>query len=154
MAEPYRLLFVCTGNICRSPMAEGIAAAYAARRGRPIEVRSAGVLGLIDERADAYAVEVCDELGIDLSAHRSRGLTDALVGWADYILVMELGHAQVIRDRFPSAEAKVLMLGTFGGQMEIADPVGTTRYRFRRSRDELRRCVEVLIDRLPPRDPR
>ncbi len=151
MSKAHHLYFVCTGNICRSPMAEVLAAWYAERRGRPVEVRSGGTLGIENAPADNHAIEVCEELGVDLRGHRSSPITADDIAWSDWILVMELAHANKIRDRFPDADNKLLMLGTFGGSLEISDPIGANRYRFRTIRDEIRRSIEVFVDRLPPR---
>ncbi|MCB9741881.1 MAG: low molecular weight phosphotyrosine protein phosphatase [Alphaproteobacteria bacterium] len=150
---PTRLLMVCTGNICRSPMAEGLARHYAAQRGRALEVASASVLGLDGQPAHKLAVKVMKELGIDISAHRAQPVTPELVEEADYILVMELAHAAELRDRYPEADDRILLLGTFGGKMELEDPIHGWRWRFRRSRDDIRRCVESFIDQLPAEAP-
>jgi len=149
--EPYRLLFVCTGNICRSPMAAGLARAYAAQRGWAVEVGSAGMLDLKGRPAEPNAIRVMEEIGIDLRAHQARGVTSELVTWADYVLAMELGHCTELRRRYPELEDRVMLLGSFGGIMEIADPMGGWRWRFRRTRDEIKTCVESFMDQLPPR---
>lgn len=148
---PRHVLVVCTANICRSPMAEGLLKAAADRRGRPVAVKSGGVMGLIGRPADPKAVKVCKELDIDLSAHRSQGIDAATVAWADFILVMELRHQIELHRRFPESEGKVMLLGNFGGMHEIDDPVGGWTFRFRRSRDRLQRCVEAFLDQLPVR---
>jgi len=148
--RPRQLLFVCTGNICRSPMAEGMAREYAQARGWSVEVRSGGILGIMDKPADPLAVKVMEEIGIDISGHRSGGVDDALVAWADHILVMELGHTMRLRERHPGSEDKTLMLGNFGGMMQVQDPIGGWRWKFRRCRDGLLRCVKGFMDQLPP----
>lgn len=132
-------------------MAEGIARAYAAQRSWAVEVRSSGTRAIPGNPAAANAVKACREIEIDLSAHRSQPMSDELVAWADRILVMEMRHARDLREEFPGADAKIQMLGTFGGIMEVADPYGGWIWRFRRSRDEIQRCVEAFMDRLPPR---
>ncbi len=147
--RPYRLLFVCTGNICRSPMAQGLARWYADTTGRALEIRGASTLGLADYPADPNAVAVCAELGVDIGGHRSVPLSQVAIDWADYVLVMEFHHATHIRQHHPSVGERMLMLGNFGGVPEIADPIGGWRFQFRRSRDEIRRCVEAFIERLP-----
>ena len=149
--RPYHLLFVCTANICRSPMAEGLALDYARRRGWAAEARSAGVMGLVGKDAAANAVRVLREKGIDISGHKSQGVRSDLIDWSDHVLVMELRHAIELRQRYPTQEDKILQLGSFGGVMEIGDPYGGWRWRFRRSRDEIQRCVEAFMDNLPPR---
>ena len=151
--RPYHLLFVCTANICRSPMAEGLARHYAAQRGWSVRVRSGGTMGLIGKSAAKNAVRALSEVGIDISDHKSKGISDEMVHWADHILVMELAHAVKLRKRHPilADSDRVHQLASFGGMMEIGDPVGGWRWRFRRSRDEIRRCVETFMDNLPPR---
>ena len=153
MGRPHHVLFVCSGNICRSPMAEGLARAYAAATRRSMEVRSAGTLGIIDHPADSKAVAVCAEVGVDISGHLSQGLSEDLVSWADYVLVMEYGHARHLRDHYPEVGDDLLMLGAFGGLFEIEDPIGSWKLKFRRSRDEIDRCVRAFVDRLPPEQP-
>jgi protein-tyrosine phosphatase len=150
-AAPHRLLFVCTANICRSPMAEELARLYAEDRGWWVEARSAGTHALVDEPAAPNSQKAIREVGGDLTRHRAQAVSDELVAWADRILVMELRHAQHVRESHPGADEKVQLLGTFGGMMEIGDPYGSWIFRYRSSRDEIRRCVEAMLDRLPPR---
>lgn len=145
-----QLLMICAGNICRSPMAEYLARDYAQKRGREIEVRSASLLGLKGSTAHRYSMWAMREIGIDISAHRAQPLSEELVRNADYILVMELAQAAELRTMFPEAGDKILTLGTFGGLMDIPDPLGSLWWTFRKRRDEIRRCVEGFIDHLPP----
>ena len=149
--RPYHLLFVCTANICRSPMAEGLARDYAMKRGWSVECRSGGIMGLIGRPAAKNAVRVLNEVNIDISGHRSSGITSEMVDWADHILVMELRHAIKLRERHSNLGSKVLQLGSFGGLVEVKDPVGGWRWKFRRSRDDIERCVQAFMDNLPPR---
>ena len=143
-----RLLMVCTGNICRSPMAAGIAQDYGFRRMRNVEVRSASVLGLVDKPAHKHAIKVMLELEIDISAHRSQPVTPEIVAWADYILGMEINHSATLRERYPEADDKILLLPTFGGLVEITDPLGGWRGRFRRCWDDIQRCTMAFVDQL------
>ena len=149
--RPYHLLFVCTANICRSPMAEGLAQDYSRRRGWAVECRSGGLMGLIDKAAAKNAVRVLKEINIDIGNHCSGGVTNEMVEWADHILVMELRHAISLRKRHSDLGSKVLQLGSFGGMVEVQDPVGGWRWKFRQSRDDIQRCVEAFMDNLPPR---
>jgi protein-tyrosine-phosphatase len=149
--EPYRLLFVCTANICRSPMAEGLARMYADTRGWVVEARSAGTHALPGNPAAPNSVKVIRELGGDITEHRSQPISDELVEWADRILVMEMRHAQSIRERHAAADEKIQLLGTFGGLVEIDDPYGSWIFTYRRRVRDIQRCVETFMDRLPPR---
>ncbi len=152
VVEPHRLLFVCTANICRSPMGEAFAREYGRERGWALEARSCGVNALAGNDAAPRSVRAMKELGIDITTHRSSPLDAEHVAWASYILVMEIRHATRVHEAFPEADGRVLMLGNFGGVMEIEDPYGSWFMRsYRRSRDEIQRCVHTFIDRLPAR---
>ncbi len=151
VSKPHHLLFVCTANIARSPMAEAFARQYADERGWDILAKSAGTHAIEGEPAAPHSVKVCKELGADCADHRSQPMTDELVAWADRILVMEMRHASSIRERFPASDEKLQLLGTFGGLVEIGDPYGSWVFTYRKRRDEIRACVESLMDRLPPR---
>jgi protein-tyrosine-phosphatase len=151
VSAPHRLLFVCTANIARSPIAEAVARQYAAERGWWVEVQSAGTHAVPGEPAAPNSVKVSREIGADCSEHRSQPMTDELVAWADRILVMEMRHASNLRERFPAADEKVQLLGTFGGLVEIGDPYGSWVFTYRKRRDEIVACVEAFMDRLPPR---
>jgi protein-tyrosine-phosphatase len=143
-------MFVCTANICRSPMAEGLARAEADRRGLPVELRSGGVLGLQDRAAAPNAIKACKEVGVDISAHGSSGVTAEDVAWVDAVLVMEIRHQQELHARFPQLEGRVVLLGTFGGRPEIDDPIGSWMWRFRRTRKDITRCIERFYELLDP----
>jgi protein-tyrosine phosphatase len=151
VVAPYRFLIVCSGNICRSPMAEAFIRHQADVRGWRIETRSGGTLNIRGRPADPLAIRVMGEREIDLKGHISRGVEADDVAWADWILVMEIGHRQQLRDRFPDCESKLLLLGTFGGFVEVPDPIGGWRWRFRKSRDQIERCTIAFLDQLPPR---
>lgn len=148
--RPIHLLYVCSGNICRSPMATGMTKSYARLRNRQVEVRSAGTLQLFNQPASPHAVTVCKEIGVDISSHRSQGVTQELVSWADHILVMEFAHAHYIREHFEHLD-KVILFGHMGGVMEVPDPIGSWKSTYRKNRKLLQRCVESFVDRMPSR---
>lgn len=148
---PHRLLFVCTANICRSPMAEALAMLSAEERGWWVQALSCGTDALDGMPAAPNAVRVIRELGGDIEDHASQGVREELVVWADRIVCMELRHASWVRENFPMADEKIQLLGTFGGLMNVPDPYGSWIFTFRRSRDQIRRCVEGFLDSLPPR---
>ena len=146
MSDEIRLLFVCSGNICRSPMAAGLADRAAMELGLDVDIRSAGTLGIVDRPADPKMVAVAREIGIDLTGHRSRALTEELVRWADRILVMELEHAEAVTALWDEAAPKVVQLGPLIGQAQIDDPIGRWfKAPFRRARDELEKAVRRAL---------
>jgi len=139
MDEPLRIVTVCSGNICRSPLAEVLADRVAMTFAIDVEVRSGGTLGLVDRPSPRQVIAVAREIGIDLSGHRSKPLTREMVDWADHVLVMELAHAAYIRETLQvDDELKVTPLGPLIGQPEIADPIGSWfKGPYRTMRDEV-----------------
>lgn len=136
---------VCTGNICRSPMAEGLLKkALADRSLDGVEVRSAGTSALVGRGAEPLARSVMEPFGVELAGHRARMLTRELVRWADRILVMTPSHARAVLELDPEAPDKVRLLGSYGpsGEPEptIADPFGAP------SAGEYRRCAVKLSE--------
>lgn len=116
-----RVLIVCTGNTCRSPMAAAILEDLG--RGADLEVRSAGVGTVEGLPAAAEAVTVAGGRGLSLAGHRSRPLDPELLEWADHVLVMERRHKRMV-ERLGAAE-KVTLLSEYGGDAgDILDPLG------------------------------
>jgi len=148
-AHAPRLLFICTGNICRSPIAEVIAIHHGDEVGAPVQARSAGTLGIEEAPANPHMVAVAREGGMDLAGHRSQPITDELVKWADYVLCMEMSHMAHMREFHPDVGERLLLLGNFGGMMDIPDPHGSWfRKSYRKSRDDIQRCVHRFVDGL------
>ena len=122
------ILFICTGNICRSPMAEGLFR-HAVGAGGDFRVFSAG-LGAVDgQPPSTHSVTAMKELGIDISKQRSRMLTAELVQQADYIFGMTHSHVDTIQLLYPPAAEKTFLLREFDDTLEpyekdISDPIG------------------------------
>lgn len=104
------ILFVCTGNTCRSSMAAAIAAKLAKERGLDVTVSSAGLAAVEGEPATPAAVQALAEMGLDLSSHRARQLTAAMVREADLILTMTAEHRDRILRDYPEARGKTYTL--------------------------------------------
>ena len=138
-----KVLVVCTGNTCRSPMAEGWLNHKLAGKGWIAE--SAGVAGWGGGCASSEAVAVMREIGIDISSHRNRALTRALVNEAAIILAMTDGHRREIERRFPEAAEKTFLVKSFGAAPaeDVADPFGASVDAYRHVRDEL---IQALGD--------
>ena len=125
------VLMVCTGNICRSPMAEGLLRAQFARLGSG-RVESAG-LGAIEGRpADPIAVELLAERGLDLSRHRSRQLTPEMLARFDLVLVMDEGQQRRLTAMAPSFRGRIRRIGAFSG-FDVPDPYRAPRSTFERT---------------------
>jgi protein-tyrosine-phosphatase len=115
---PERILFVCTGNTCRSPMAQVIAQDFLASQGLPaVSVRSAGVAAFPGARASGKASVVASRAGLDLSGHRSELLDEELVAWAEVVIVMEAHH--IDRVLYLGGGEKVVTL-----KKDVLDPFG------------------------------
>lgn len=115
------ILILCVGNVCRSPMAAAILAAELAPLDNAPRVSSAGVAAVPGDPADEIACQLVAERGLDLSAHRARPVTPALLRSADLVLVMETEQRRFLLAQDPAAAGKTFLLGHWSGT-EIADP--------------------------------
>jgi len=150
----FRVLFVCTGNICRSPMATGILRKRFEQDMVPdVEVVSAGTFAQDGAPASAHGVKVCADHGIDIGGHRSQLLHRELIDGADLLLAMEAGHIYDIQRIAPNAgPEKLNLLGGYNiddesaADLMIFDPIGG-------SEEDYLRCFQMIsghIDRAYP----
>jgi protein-tyrosine-phosphatase len=150
----FNILFVCTGNTCRSPLAEVLAHAELEQRGwMHVRVSSAGSAALGGEPASAHSVTAASRRGLDLGAHRSRPLSAQLVAWADLVLAMSPSHLDSVE--YLGGGNKVSLLGDFaagddGAGHPVPDPFGGELETYLATADELERLVRASIDRLAP----
>ncbi len=153
-SEKFRVLFLCSGNTCRSPMARVILEDLLAGtelEGR-VEVDSAGIMARDGFPASHYAVEAGREAGLELANHRSKGLTDELIARADLIVVMQSDHRLALRHYLMAREKEVVLLGEFCGResgiREISDPYGGELEVYRRTFQEIHDCARGIIEYL------
>jgi protein-tyrosine-phosphatase len=113
------ILLVCTGNTCRSPMAEAMLVDLARRAGKPLEVRSAGVAAMEGYPVSPHAAETLRRRNLPVPG-TSRTLSVKEIAWADFILAMTGSHKRVIVQRYPAAAGKTFTLKEFALQGEAA----------------------------------
>ena len=121
----FNVLFVCSGNTCRSPMAEGIFKTMSSPK--YCEARSAGIIAMGGLQAAHYARQVVKDYGGSIDRHRSRYLDRELIDWADLILVMEFKHYESVLEINPDAVVKTFLLREYRHKTkytEVPDPVG------------------------------
>ncbi|WP_268778286.1 arsenate reductase/protein-tyrosine-phosphatase family protein [Rubrobacter aplysinae] len=149
--EPGTILFVCTANICRSPMAETIFDVLAGERELPYRAESAGVSNFGGAPMSSNAREVLQEAGIPASDHHSREVTEEMVRKSRLVLVMGPRHATELSRRFGDTE-KVRLLQEYASGIrdgrELPDPYGQSILTYRASMRQIFECVESVVDRL------
>ncbi|MBF0282591.1 MAG: low molecular weight phosphotyrosine protein phosphatase [Zetaproteobacteria bacterium] len=136
-----RILVVCVGNICRSPVAERFLMLRAPENSG-VQISSAGIGALVDHEADPMMQRLMQERGIDISDHRARQLTHEMSLNAELILVMEQRHLDDIHAATPSVRGRVHLLGKWD-DLEIPDPYKKSEERFQ----EALRLIEMGVDR-------
>src|SRR5580704_15615093 len=143
------ILFICTGNVCRSPMAEGLFRHAVQGRG-DYRVLSAGLGAMDGQPPSPYAVQAVRELGIDISRQRSRMLTAELVRNADYIFGMTHSHVDTVMLLYPQSADKTFLLREFDETLDtfekdISDPIGGSYDVYLSCRDQIEQGISSLL---------
>jgi len=142
------VLFVCTGNVCRSPMAQGLFLAQLGEDQNEWRIESAGVAAVEGAPASQNTVSLLKERGIDLSTHRARQIDRSLIQQFALILVMEQRHKQILQAQYPDYAEKVYLLSEMIGEVkEIDDPGGGPLEDYRKTALE----IETILKKGWPR---
>jgi protein-tyrosine phosphatase len=140
-----KILIVCVGNICRSPVGEALFKQHYTSRDKIID--SAGLEALVDEPASPFSIEVMDKMGIDIRPHRAQQLTETMAKEYELILVMEQSHQKEIEMRYPFARGKIFRLGHWRNQ-NIPDPYQQPKTAFDKMAQDVRLCVTDWIQKI------
>ena len=145
----YHILIICSGNICRSPMAEGILQDILPDALREwVLVDSAGIHAADGLNAEPFAVQACKKQGIDIAVHRARSVNLEMLARSDLILAMEQGHASFVRQLIPSEMDKVHLLGEFNNSQvaeEVPDPYGGSLEEYQKCAGQIRRHLKGVV---------
>ena len=144
--QRFQIILVCTGNICRSPMAEGLLRDSLSEKTLAVTVvSSAGTAALAGLPASENSIIACAEAGIDISSHRSRPLSRRLIEESDLILTMEDHHVTIARHLAPDLADRIHLLARYGTDADdveavgVADPLGGSLEEYRTSFEEIQR---------------
>ncbi len=150
--KPKRLMFVCTGNTCRSPMAAHLAREKLSRRGRPdIEVVSRGLRVRVEgQDMNSKAVSALEAQGVDAEGHRATSLTGPEIAGTNLILTMTEEQAKEVLWRYPEAKGKVFSLAEYakrGG--DVADPYGGDDAAYQAAATVIGDALDAFVERIP-----
>jgi protein-tyrosine phosphatase len=152
----FMVVLVCTGNTCRSPMAEVLLKKRVAEKlgctiaeleDRGVVIMSAGISATPGSRAAAEAMETMQERGLDLGLHESQPLSERLVRFADVVITMTRSHREAILEHFPDAVPRIHLISR--GRGDVSDPIGGPLDLYRHCADQLDAYLEEWVDNLP-----
>lgn len=149
MVDKRRILFVCTGNTCRSPMAAALFNKLNSKAGWQAE--SAGIAAFGGDPPTGLAEDVmCEKYEVDLTGHRSRPVSCLMVEQATWVLAMTPSQCKMLRDACPEFADKILTIGQMAGEPDVAinDPFGLDHDAYLSTARALERLIEKIIEKI------
>ncbi len=144
-----KILFICTGNTCRSPMAEGLFNRIAEERGLDSKAKSAGMFVIPGSRVSDNAISAMEDRGIDIKSHIPAAIDAESVRDADLILTMTSGQKAALGAAAPELADKLYTLKEYANEAgEISDPIGGDLETYKKCLTEIENAVEKVIERL------
>ncbi|MFA6807406.1 MAG: low molecular weight protein arginine phosphatase [Eubacteriales bacterium] len=141
-----RVLFVCTGNTCRSPIAEGLAKLYFSNK---IDVSSAGIAACDGEVVNKHAVKVMFAKGVDIKNHRAKKISNKILVDIDYIVTMTKSQEVFLEDEYPNLEGKIICLGDWCGMgKDVSDPWGGSEEVYRQCAVEIEKMIKIIATKI------
>ena len=146
--SPIKIMFVCTGNTCRSPMAAVMATQLFAEAGLVAEVFSAGLYAINGQPASHNAISVMKESGLCLLSHRAAPVSGSILSEIMLVLTMTWSHREALQLRYPSAQNKIFTLAEFvGDSMNIADPYGGDLEEYRACAAQIKTVLIQVVEK-------
>lgn len=141
------VLILCIGNICRSPVAEGLLKKISEQHQLGLSVSSAGVHAMVDDPAQPNSLAVAEENGIDITSHRARQLTADIINAHDIVLVTDETVRKIAMQQYPFATGKIKLIGHFRN-FEIVDPYRKPKENFDTMYIDIENCLQDWLKKI------
>lgn len=142
------IVFVCTGNTCRSPMAEGFLKASAHKKDKKINVCSRGLSVVTNSNVSKNSVDALKEYNIDISSHEPKQISLSDIENADLIITMTSQHAMYLKNISPNHQSKITSLADYTLTNDISDPYGCVFDVYKECAKEIKNAVSILLNKI------